>query len=139
MRVLVPVDGSERSHRAVKHVIDSFGELDSVEVHLLNVQPPVPILGRLGLRRADTDRKQQQEGQRALRRAQRLLDQSSIRHDDLVAIRPAAETIVRHAKRWKCDSIVIGTRGVGKTPSLALGSVAMKIIHLADCPVTLVN
>jgi len=50
-----------------------------------------------------------------------------------------AETIVKYAKRWQCDSILIGTRGLGLTAGLVLGSVALKVIHLAKIPVTLVN
>jgi nucleotide-binding universal stress UspA family protein len=139
MRVLVPVDGSERSHRAVEYLIRSFGETASLDVRLLNIQTPVPILRRLGVRRADIYDQQQQQGRRAMRRARALLDEAGIRHEDHVAIGPAAETIVRYAKRWKCDSIIIGTRGVGTTPNLVLGSVAVKVVHLAECAVTLVN
>jgi nucleotide-binding universal stress UspA family protein len=139
MKVLIPVDGSERSQRAVEHVIDLLGEIESAHVHLLNVQTPVPILKRLGVRRADIDGQQQQEGERALRRAQRLLDRAGIPHEDHVAVGDPAETIVKHARRWKCDAIVVGTRGVGKTSNLVVGSVAMKVIQLAQCPVTLVN
>jgi nucleotide-binding universal stress UspA family protein len=139
MRLLVPVDGSQRSRRAVEHVIGLLGEVEPIEVRLLNVQSPVPMLKRLGVRRADIARRQQEEGEHALRPAQRLLDRAGIRHQDHVAVGPPAETILKHAKRWKCDGIVIGTRGAGRTPNLVLGSVAMKVVHLAECPVTLIN
>jgi nucleotide-binding universal stress UspA family protein len=139
MKVLVPVDGSERSLRAVEHVIDLHKEARSVHVYLLNVQTPVSVLTRLGVKRADIKRQQQQEGERALRQAQRLLDRAGVLHEDHVAVGPAAETIMKYAARWKCDVIVVGTRGIGATANLVLGSVAMKIVHLAQCPVTLVN
>ena len=139
MRVLVPVDGSERSHRAVEYLIRSSVESAWTEVRLLNVQPPLPVLKSWRLRREDIRREQQERGQRALGHARALLEEAGIRHEHHVTVGPAAETIVSHAKRWKCDSIVMGTRGIGSTPNLVVGSVAMKVIHLAECPVTLVN
>ena len=138
-RVLLPVDGSEGSHRAVAHLIDSLSRLQPLEVRLLNVQTPIPLLERWGLTRRDIFRQQQQEGDKALRTARSRLDRAGIQYEYSVAVGPVAETIVRHAKRWQCDSILIGTRGLGLTASLVLGSVAIKVIHLAKIPVTLVN
>jgi nucleotide-binding universal stress UspA family protein len=50
-----------------------------------------------------------------------------------------ANVIVRAARRLRCDSIVMGTRGMGAIGSLLIGSVANKVIHLATTPVTLVK
>ena len=50
-----------------------------------------------------------------------------------------AETIARYAKENTCDHIVIGTRGLSAVSGLLLGSVATKVIHLADMPVLLVK
>ena len=138
-RVLLPVDGSEGSHRAVAHLIDSLSRLQPLEVRLLNVQTPIPLLERWGLTRRDIFRQQQQEGDKALRTARSRLDRAGIQYEYSVAVGPVAETIVKYAKRWQCDSILIGTRGLGLTAGLVLGSVALKVIHLAKIPVTLVN
>jgi nucleotide-binding universal stress UspA family protein len=35
--------------------------------------------------------------------------------------------------------IVMGTRGLGRSQGLLLGSVAMNVIHLAQVPVTLIK
>jgi hypothetical protein len=40
--------------------------------------------------------------------------------------------------RWTPD-IVMGTRGLGSIQGLLMGSVAMKVIHLAEVPITLLN
>ncbi|MFN5167526.1 MAG: universal stress protein [Pseudomonadota bacterium] len=37
------------------------------------------------------------------------------------------------------DGIVMGSRGMGALGNLAFGSVATKVVHLADVPVTLVK
>jgi nucleotide-binding universal stress UspA family protein len=50
---------------------------------------------------------------------------------------PPARSIADVAKVRGADEIVIGTRGFGRMRAL-LGSVAHELIHLADCPVTVI-
>lgn len=139
MKVLIPVDGSERSHRALEYAIRSLDHSRATQLRLINVQPPVSFARRLRLRAEDIRREQQLEGGKALRHAQAMLDKAGIRYDAHVESGPVAETIVKLAKRWKCDVIVMGTRGAGSTPNLILGSVAMKVVQLSPCAITLVN
>src|SRR5690606_21313707 len=108
-------------------------------VRLINVQPAIPFARKWRLKAEDIRREQMRQGGKALRHAQALLDKAGIEHDTRIESGPAAETIIRHAKRWKCDAVIMGTRGVGATPNLVLGSVAMKVAQLSPCAVTLVN
>ena len=39
LKVLLPVDGSENSNRAVKHLIHLVKSLGAMEIHVVNVQP----------------------------------------------------------------------------------------------------
>jgi nucleotide-binding universal stress UspA family protein len=48
-----------------------------------------------------------------------------------------APAIANVAKAREADEIVVGTRGFGRARAL-LGSVAHEVIHLADCPVTVI-
>ena len=139
MKLLIPVDGSERSHRAVQHVIDCFDRSRTTHVRLINVQPAIPFVRKWRLKAEDIRREQMRQGGKALRHAQALLDKAGIEHDTRIESGPAAETIIRHAKRWKCDAVIMGTRGVGATQNLVLGSVAMKVAQPSPCAVTLVN
>jgi nucleotide-binding universal stress UspA family protein len=50
---------------------------------------------------------------------------------------PPARSIADVAKVRGADEIIIGTRGFGRVRAL-LGSVAHELIHLADCPVTVI-
>jgi nucleotide-binding universal stress UspA family protein len=43
------------------------------------------------------------------------------------------------AKEHGCAQIVMGTRGLGTVSGMLLGSVATKVIHLADVPVVLLK
>ena len=55
MKILLPVDGSANSLRAVDHLIaHASWFLEVPEIHLLHVQPPVPIGGALAQKRLVT-------------------------------------------------------------------------------------
>jgi nucleotide-binding universal stress UspA family protein len=47
--------------------------------------------------------------------------------------------IANLARRLRCDSIVMGTRGMTALGNLVLGSLATRVVHLAGVPVTLVK
>ena len=140
--VLVPVDGSEASNRAVEHVLKRIGLCkDAVEIHLLNVQRGVPggsaVSSHVG---HDALRQHHQaEAMNALTPAMRKLDASGVRYVHHIAVGEPAEVIVQFAKENHCDEILMGTRGLGGAASLLLGSVATKVIHLAEMPVMLVK
>jgi nucleotide-binding universal stress UspA family protein len=50
---------------------------------------------------------------------------------------PPARAIAHVAATRDADEIVLGTRGFGRARAL-LGSVAHEVIHLAECPVTVI-
>ena len=50
-----------------------------------------------------------------------------------------AEEVVALADKLDCDTIVIGTRGLGAISGYALGSVSRKVLHLTHLPVICVK
>jgi nucleotide-binding universal stress UspA family protein len=50
-----------------------------------------------------------------------------------------AEAIAQVARDKSIGHIVMGTRGLGRIQGLVMGSVAMKVIHLAQVPITLIK
>ena len=72
-------------------------------------------------------------------RAHRLLDAAGIPHARRIELGDAAATIARVAREAGCDFIAMGTRGTGALSGLVMGSVATKVLHLADAPVMLVK
>jgi nucleotide-binding universal stress UspA family protein len=50
-----------------------------------------------------------------------------------------AEAILNAAEVQQVDLIVMGTRGLGRLPSLIMGSQSQKVVSQADCPVLLVR
>jgi len=140
-RFLVAVDGSDHAVRAVKHLLQVASDSKaSVEAHILNVQPPIAIGG---IKRAVTqemiDDYYRDEGNQMLNSVRQLLDKSSVPHTYHIGIGPIAETIIDYGREHGCTHIIIGSRGLGSLSGLLLGSVATKVLHLAEVPVTVVK
>lgn len=139
-KLLVPFDGSEASVRALAYaerVTASYA--GGAELHLLNVQPPLP--GDVGMFvGADTVRKfHQDEGAKVLAPARARLDAAKVPYVSQVRVGDPAETIVKYARDQGCEQICMGTRGLGRVAGMLLGSVTTKVIHLSGVPVLLVK
>jgi nucleotide-binding universal stress UspA family protein len=80
-----------------------------------------------------------EEADKALESAVSLLDHARVRYRRVVEAGHAAETIVRYAREQNCDSIIMGSRGLSSVGNLVLGSIAARVVHLAEIPVTLVK
>src|SRR5690348_18348599 len=72
-KVLLPVDGSAGSHRAVEHLVRAFDHARPVDVRLLNVQAPIPLRKSWRLDGKAIFKQQQQDGEKALRTARARL------------------------------------------------------------------
>lgn len=141
LKFLLAVDGSDASCRTVDHVIELLGWYKPpVELQLLNVQLPI-LSGNVKsfIRRDQLEDYYRDEGHAALRTARERLDRAGVKYAVHLSIGAPAEVIVEFAKKFRCDQICIGTRGLGSVAGLLLGSVATKVIHLAPCPVLLVR
>ena len=138
--ILVPIDGSKQSRHALKHVIKSIKEGLQAEIHILNVQPIVLPLGELPLIDADLiEKAQHEQAKKLLKSACALLDKADLKCTQHAEIGPIASTIIEYAKAHSCDSIVMGSRGMGAFGNLVLGSIANQVVHLTEIPVTLVK
>lgn len=137
--VLVAVDGSENSMRAVQTMVKQIKSGAAMEVHLLNVQPELPAIVSRPLSKKFIDTYHDEEGDKALSGAISFLDQAGIPFTPHIRIGQVAETIAAFAKEMQCEQIIMGVRGVGGIFGLLLGSVANKVLYLVDVPVTLVK
>lgn len=142
LKFLVAVDGSAPSNHAVGHLIKQLGLLkEGAEIHLLNVQHPIPYGNRVSavVGHDKIAQYHQEEGMAALKSAMQKLDAAKIRYHYHIGVGDAAEIICQYAKEKGCDQIFMGTRGMGSVSNLLLGSVATKVIHLSPVPVLLVK
>lgn len=142
LKILVPIDGSEQSERIISKLLKYTSLFrEGAEIHVLNVQHPVPYGSRISSV-VGHDKIQQyhhDEGMAALKSSVAALDAAKANYKQHIGVGDAAETIIKFAKDKGCDQIFMGTHGMGAASGLILGSVATKVVHLSPMPVTLVR
>lgn len=138
MKILVAVDGSKPSLKAVQLLVDHADWYRSKpEVELVTVHLPVPKVGHLN--KAQVEKYYVEEGETALAPAKKMLDAAGLAYKPHVLVGSVAEAIVKHAKDKRCDLIYIGTRGMSELGAALLGSTATKVLHISETPVLLVK
>lgn len=134
-KILVTVDGSDNAIRALKFAIAATPA--GSRLLLLYVQAPVPRSRAVS--EALIEEHYTRQEQLALNKARKFLARTKTNARIEICIGDPALTIVEYARKQKCTQIVMGNRGHSTLKGLLLGSVAMKVVQLADAPVTLVK
>jgi nucleotide-binding universal stress UspA family protein len=138
--VLVPVDASNCSNKAVEALIDMAAKSGRPEVHLINVQERIfPEEAMVYLEPEKLDTYYFTQGTKALAPAEKMLNAAGIAYTSHRATGPVAEQIVAKARELSVDGILMGTHGHGRLAGMLLGSVSNKVLHLSPVPVTLVR
>lgn len=152
-KILVPIDGSEHSTRALEQAIqiaEKFrSELTLIHVYSVSMQPvilPEPIgLGPPGIpmmTAAEVTRiveAARAAGSRVLGGGEDKAKAGGIQVKKILVEGHAVEEIIRAAKEGSFDLIVMGARGISKIREMLLGSVSDAVIHHASCPVLVIK
>ena len=143
-RILVPVDGSQTARlgleEAIRFAKDQKAALQVV--HVVDEHGAVLSSGEVGAYIADLVPLLRKRGRDVLRNAERRVRReglpcSSVLLETLLG--PAADLIVRQAKKWRAQLIVLGTHGRRGMRRLVLGSDAEQIVRASPVPVLLVR
>jgi nucleotide-binding universal stress UspA family protein len=140
-RILVAIDGSDSALRALHYAQHQAALVPGTELHLLTALEPVRVYGEIEVY-VDEARMREVAAQQAragLEVALGRLRDSGITVSSEVLEGDPAELIAKRAGQLDCESIVTGTRGLGRIGTLLMGSVAQHVVRLADRPVTLVK
>jgi nucleotide-binding universal stress UspA family protein len=136
MKIIVPVDGSAYSLKAVETACDLAKSQPSSTLILMSVGIELPELeeGRY------IAEKMKVQAEAALAKGKEVAQKCGTVSQVLLATGASpAEEIVKVAKDQKADLIVIGSRGLaGKTASF-LGSTASKVVTYSPCSVLVVK
>lgn len=130
LRFLVAVDGSAHAGRAVDRLLKQLGFYkERPEIHLLNVQLPLPGDVTMFIPPRQIEKFHQKEGLKALASARAKLDGANVPYVFHIRVGDPASVIANYANEQSCDQIVMGTRGMGSVAGLVFGSVATKVVH----------
>jgi nucleotide-binding universal stress UspA family protein len=137
--VLLPVDGSENAFQAVLYLIDFVKTHGPLEVHVVNIEPKPLGWQTRGMEPEAIEGHLTAQAHIAMHAALHALNEAGISHQSHVRFGDAAEAIVALTNELGCDTIMMGTRGLGALSGLALGSVTRKVLHLARVPVVCIK
>ena len=136
--ILVPVDGSENSDRAVRYALELL-KAGGGKLHLLNVQPSLGGGITTFLRKSDIDSFHRDEGEKAIASAAKIAADADMPFEKHISVGRPGELAAEFARRVGAAMIVMGTRGHTGLAGVVLGSVAQDVIARADVPVCLVK
>lgn len=139
-KVLVAVDGSENSDRALDFALD-FAEKYNADLAVINVNESSAVAAfpddSMVVVAKDLRKFHEDVLEKAIAHAKQtkpnLLVSSSLREGD-----PALE-IASAAKEGSFDIVVVGHQGIGKVKGIFLGSISEKVTRSVSCTVVIVR
>jgi len=142
-RILVPIDGSATSERALQEAIKlAAGKAQLRLVYVVEEAYPLDAEGYAYIDYSALQEAVRKTGERTLAQAAVKVRRSGITAETtLLDVRGerVASVIDNEALNWKADLIVIGTHGRSGLSRLLLGSVAEDVVRGASIPVLLVR
>ena len=136
MNILVPLDGSEYSQKALLQACDMAKNYQSNLILVYVVDKPIS----LNL----LDRKEYLKilrsfGQKVLVKAKQTAKLEGLDATTIMKEGNISNEILKLAKIKKCNLIIIGSKGLGTTARFFLGSVSNKLANSSTCSILIVK
>ena len=138
LKVLVPIDGSENSLRALRHAIAEYQRHHELELHLLNVQPQFSRHVARFVNRNDRDRWHAERASAALAPARHQLELAGVPHHLHWSIGERAAQICGTATCLGVHHIVMGTARRNSITRMLENSVTDQVLQATPVPVEVV-
>lgn len=135
MKILVPLDGSEYSQKALLHACHLAKNFDAKLILLYVVEK-----SHLNL----LDKKEYLEiarkfGDKVLAKGRKLAIENGMDPKLVMKEGNVANEISKLAKKEKCNLVIVGNRGLGKTARFILGSISNKLANSSPCSILIVK
>ena len=137
-KILVPVDGSDSSRKALEMGIAMAENAGATLTVLEVIEEFGPLPGYYEAAPTGLDRTDWISEQR-FEKVHPVLDATNIKWDRQIIEGYAAEKICETAEKGGYDMIVIGSRGLNPVARFLVGSVSDRVVHHAVCSVTVVR
>lgn len=138
MNILIPVDSSKNSRRAVQHVIGESGKNAVLEVHLLNVQPPFSKHIARFVAKKSRDDYHREQSEKILVPIKTMFDKAGVRCTTHHAVGNKAKAITAAAARLHCDHIVMSTARKNSLTRMVQDSTTNRVLELTTVPVEVI-
>lgn len=140
MNILVAVDGSPLSLKAVAHVLELVAGGLRAQLVLVNVQEPATVYEMVTLHDPEALAKLAQDaGKDMLAPAVTLVSQAGVPFVQAVLTGDPVPAMLEAMEEHACQAIVMGSHGKGAITSALLGSVSREMLEKSPVPVTFVK
>lgn len=133
--ILVAVDGSENSLRAIEQVAEIVGDSSDIQVDLASVIA-IDVYSDMVYDPIEAHGDAQRE---LIQPALDILGKTGVKANVVLLHGRPADEIIRYAEKEAVDLLVIGSRGLNALQEFAIGSVSHKVIKHSKCPVLVVK
>lgn len=136
MTILVPLDGSKNSEKALLHACDMAKNYHSRLILLYVVEKSIPI--------NLLDRKEYLEilrkfGNKVLIKAKEITTMKGLDSKIIMKEGNITNEIIKIAKKEQCNLIIVGSKGLGATARFFLGSVSNKLANNSPCSILIIK
>ncbi len=140
MKILIAVDGSEISTRALKFALKLGKRMgDSTQLTIAAVDPPLFPGANRKLGSAAVKRYHDANFAHMLGPARKLATRAGLAITEATLVDDIAPGLLGIASKGRYDLLVMGSHGRGAVKGLVLGSVSAKVLALSRVPVTIVR
>ena len=136
MNILVPLDGSKHSEKALLHACDMAKNYQSRLILLYVVEKLISL--------NPLDRKAYLEmlrkvGSNVLAAGKKIATKQGMDSKIVIKEGNIANEIIKLAKKEQCNLIVMGNKGLGATARFLLGSISNKLVNNSTCSILIVK
>jgi len=136
MNILVPLDGSKYSEKALTHACEMAKNYQSRLILLYVVEKSIPI--------NLLDRKEYLEllrkfGNKVLTKGKEMTAKRGVDTKIIMKEGNVSTEITKLAKKEQCNMIIMGSKGLGKAARFFLGSVSNKLANNSPCSILIVK
>lgn len=145
MRILLAADGSKYTKKALAFLLAHRERLlseaagEALELHILNIQAPIPPRAQAAVGKAVVAEYHAAEAQKVLTPIMKFLSKHDVKATSEWKVGEPAAEINSSAKRRKSHFILMGTHGHGVLGRILMGSVAQRVVTESEIPVLLVK
>jgi len=134
--ILVPTDFSSTAETAFNYALSLAKNLNNKLILFHAYQVPAPIAELPFAVLNDERRLLKEESERKLKAlSKKIQETGNVLHECVLEEGVASEMILKYAKEKNVDLIIMGTTGQSGLSGVVFGSVSLKIMEKANCPV----
>jgi nucleotide-binding universal stress UspA family protein len=140
MKILIAVDGSSYSKRAIDYVkqhVKVFG--DHAQLTIVNVQTSLPphVVGKFSKTNVQTYYVDGYE--KEMKPARQALKAAKLEYTEAFKVGHPGDEIGKLATKGQFDMVVMGSHGHSLVTNLVLGSVATRVLAVCKVPVLIIR